>query len=336
MSYIPGDEIADIAALITLAKSNPKSCAVLPRIPTKEIAAPFFRMLKKGRLYWNAKTRRLLNQKEVSLAFLKCRKKKVQIIFGLILLANKYENSFHNMAFLYNLEEEEVEIFDPVGGELTMPHKFLKKSISGGTLETRDEFEMDAFRNSICNFFYHKVDVDAVHLPYEFCPVLGIQALQEDENIESPQEVLGYCMAWSVWWIWKRLKNPKVKREVLMNKLLDDLKNRPYSLTSYIRSFAKKISENTKYLMVRSLMEGSESRKSAKKLVDDYWKLTLPILELTNEYYKTPNERRKKKIEKDIKKLYAQKKSIFIFIHARVYRHLNQALKGFEGNFVVL
>jgi hypothetical protein len=112
--------------------------------------------------------------------------------------------SGHVNAILYDLEKQELEVFEPHGAE------------NIGDFEHMMRKEM---YKAIHTVFERFVPVKKFHSPMDFCP--GPQSA--DASIPSyvnafmiKNKPLGYCSAWSLYYLDLRLSNPDVPRKELM------------------------------------------------------------------------------------------------------------------------
>lgn len=157
---------------------------------------------------------------------------------------------------------------------------------------------MSFFNSAIKNFFYSKLNVDSVYLPYEWCPLLGMQFYEINQNIKQTTENPGYCLAWNISWIHKRTSHPEKHRDILLMEEIQKLKKKPYTFTSYIRSYSKQISDITIKLMVQSLIIGGRNKIDAKNTIDIFWQVSEPIIanlnRLNNATANTTNIQRNK------------------------------------------
>jgi len=75
--------------------------------------------------------------------------------------------------------------------------------------------------------------------PSDFLPIIGFQTL---ENIEIKSKKLGdpngYCALWCTWWVYHRMKNPKVNNKDLALGLIQAIKMENKSFRNLIRNFS--------------------------------------------------------------------------------------------------
>jgi hypothetical protein len=242
------------------------------------------------------------------------------------------------MAFIYDLKWNEVEIFDPMGAYILLSIKSKDINFSHQYAEaTSSQYEMSHFNSAIRNYFYDQLKVQAVFLPYEWCPLLGIQYFEKEEKKKAITETPGYCMAWSIWWINKRATNPNADRFTLLRTEMQKLKNNGHLLTSYIRAYAKKIGSITQLIMIRSLMAGGIKRREATIMLDTYWNALLPILNIMHQLSKsdiTLKQQEGLKIKLD--QLENSNRNILTSISGKVYSNLELALQEIPNTKYVI
>ena len=139
-----------------------------------------------------------------------------RFIFGLIHMEDT--DSAHANAWLYDKFDNSVEFFEPHGW-------------SGSK-----SFNVNAMYDRLQKFFVDNFNVRSVSRPYDFCPSIGIQKLQSRER---KQLDLGYCAAWSLWWIDYRLSNAdsSLARHELLTKAVEELTKNRGKLTRFIRNY---------------------------------------------------------------------------------------------------
>lgn len=149
-----------------------------------------------------------------------------RFIVGTILLWD-IEKGAHANSFLLDLNEMTVEIFEPNG------YSYIAHQ------NTYDDQE---YRKALTHYFGKKFGRVRLIFVDEFCPRFSFQTIQhmrKKDGIEAVQQFdpVGFCQAWSVWWITYRLKNPNKTREELVRKAFTYFSDR--NMTRFIRHYAK-------------------------------------------------------------------------------------------------
>jgi hypothetical protein len=115
-----------------------------------------------------------------------------------------------------------------------------------GTMSSRpDCYDYPGFDDEIKELFNKNIKnmVKEMYEPINFCPQASFQKLQYWENERKPSDPGGFCAAWSAWYADTRLSNPNKSRSQVVKMSLDNLRNRPESLTQFIRSYAEFLSK---------------------------------------------------------------------------------------------
>jgi hypothetical protein len=85
--------------------------------------------------------------------------------------------------------------------------------------------------------------------PSDFLPWTGFQTISDETNIinEKAGDFGGFCLAWCLWYLETRLKNPDIEPKVLIDKLIHKLINKLTKLDikfiEYIRNYSNKINK---------------------------------------------------------------------------------------------
>lgn len=85
------------------------------------------------------------------------------------------------------------------------------------------------------------------------CPKFGLQYEQYKQCSSGESKVLstdpgGFCSAWTIFYIDSKLKNPNIDSKMLVERLIHDLKENLFDMTSYIRNYSAYIISVEKYL----------------------------------------------------------------------------------------
>jgi glutaredoxin len=128
----------------------------------------------------------------------------------------------HANFLVYNSHTKELERFDPHGLQI-------------------DCFNPPGFAKKLGQLFNNNVQKDMivkVYDPLDFCPIANVQYIQEKEKEQKIDDPRGFCLAWSAWYADTRLSNPNKSRIEVVNMALKELKDRPTSFTTFIRSYS--------------------------------------------------------------------------------------------------
>jgi hypothetical protein len=130
-------------------------------------------------------------------------------------------DGLHANVLIYDLNNLTVERFDPYGNSLEFDRNIdevLEEELTWNT-----------------GFKYLK--------PSDYMPVSGFQTVSDELNPlkEKPGDFGGFCLAWCCWYLEHRVKNKKVKPNILVDKLLNKLSLNNYSFIDYIRNYANNL-----------------------------------------------------------------------------------------------
>ena len=140
---------------------------------------------------------------DIELAFRRCRKHNKRFMIGLIELSN------HMNAFVYDIHLQTLEVFEPHGS---------------GSLSLGHEFPQELYK-AVYTVMRKYVPVKKLIRPQDYCPI-GPQTL--DSNVSSMfnammirNKPLGYCAAWSLYYLDLRLSNPDIPHKTLIDAFND-------------------------------------------------------------------------------------------------------------------
>ena len=143
----------------------------------------------------------------------------------------------HFNIILVDKKQKTVERFEPYG------------------VETLEDFKIMAEFDRILKNEFKKFGLSYLSANM-LCPDEGIQLIEEKQvaqgiktavNLKS--DPIGYCIAWSIYYVDMRLSNPGINPKILIKKIILELKTHKHSYRTFIRnysSFLKK--EKRKFL----------------------------------------------------------------------------------------
>ena len=193
------------------------------------------------------KKRRVLqltsNFLDIDVAFRRCQKYDKRFMIGLIGL-NQHMN-----AFVYDIHLQTLEIFEPHGS---------------GSLSLGDLFPQDLYK-AVYTVMRRYVPVKKLIQPQDYCP-RGPQML--DINISSMfnammirNKPLGYCAAWSLYYVDLRLSNPDIPQKTLIDAFNDRFW---YNSLTFINAYSNFIVK-----MYDDLIASPEFRDAPEQKQDD-------------------------------------------------------------------
>jgi len=154
----------------------------------------------------------------------------------------------HANMILIDNKFKTVERFEPYG---KLIHNIGTRPYN---IELKLDDELKKYFESNYNLKYYD--------PFEFCPIIGFQRLEEQElnsnqstAIIKKGDPMGFCAAWSLWYVHLRLSFPNISREKIINRAILKLKRNKNSLRTFIRNYAgfiqKQIKKIYNLLMVK-------------------------------------------------------------------------------------
>lgn len=193
----------------------------------------------------------------------KCRKNKKRFFIGFIILRNlvfnangSYNNRYstsHANSFMYDTKLKTLELFEP-HGELSK--KYTEKYGPERITLLKEYFK-------VC-----EIPVKEFISSADFCPMRkGPQLYDALSGKKFVNPNMGYCAAWSIFYLDMRLKYPDEDRYKLMVKVLDTFKN--YT-DVYINAYSRKIINSVikGIPSVKEFLKDKERMKRFKKIAD--------------------------------------------------------------------
>lgn len=130
-------------------------------------------------------------------------------------------NSFHQNSIIIDTKKMEVEIFEPYGDLIEKIKNDNKLKLNNNVI-----FERETYHNLIKKFSQTLTNNKKIKLfpPTSFLPKTGLQQIEEasckKENylVNTP---IGFCVAWTMWFIEMRIKYPDKPRNYFINKIIN-------------------------------------------------------------------------------------------------------------------
>ena len=155
-----------------------------------------------------------------------CKRNNKRFVVGLIYLNNKIKNRAHENSYIYDIQKEELEIFEPNGSRIN---------------DLVTVFGLKNFYKEFLNYFVEMgIPIRKFYKPMDYCPAQGPQQFDYYTTKLIKNAPGGYCAIWSVYYLDARLSNPNVPRDLLItfmvNKFRDESAVFINSYSSYILS----------------------------------------------------------------------------------------------------
>ena len=199
-----------------------------------------------------------------------CKKNNKRFFIGLIYLLNDIEQQAHSNSFIYDIEKQELEIFEPNGGKTRYIHTL---------------FDTDEFFKLFSNYFLSNgIPVSKYYKPIEYCPQ-GPQYFDKDKKNLIKNAPGGYCAAWSIYYLDARLSNPNVPRDLLITFMIE--KFRDESIV-FINSYSTFILNN----FLTNVLNIKKIKKTYPNFINNFARDKLSINEkkyLSNELFEEIN-----------------------------------------------
>jgi hypothetical protein len=281
------DWLTVVGALAQMAKESPQACVI-----ALGLGKPGQNM-RPGLLWVVApnRTTKLVNKKSFESMFRTCQRRKgTQFILGLLgLKSQRCPSSSHFFSYVYDVNQNEMEVFDPNGGL-----QFQKKYDSTMYADFLDKYyQLDQFDKQAQNYLKSKLGISNVYMGTQWCPV-GIQEIEQQDKPEGytdkERDFGGYCAVWSIWWLQQRLKFPDMDRGALLTRLAKEFVDQKVSLKKYIQNFAQKLSKTKVQLMRTALRLGGKTPAQIDYMIKMYSQVETKCTEASNLLYHLSKE----------------------------------------------
>jgi hypothetical protein len=141
--------------------------------------------------------------------------------FAYIFLSLIYEKVLHANLLVYDLKNMTVERFEPYGNTMQLDgsiDEILEEELTWNT-----------------GLKYIK--------PEDYLPVAGFQTVSDENNLINKKsgDFGGFCLAWCLWYLETRMKNPDVSSKILVDKIINKISKLDYKFSEYIRNYSNKI-----------------------------------------------------------------------------------------------
>jgi len=139
----------------------------------------------------------------------KCKKNNRRFLVGLIYLHNQPEHKAHENSYIYDIKKQELEIFEPNGGN---------------AININKNFKVKQFYKVFLDYFkQNNIPVKKFYKPIDYC-VRGPQLYDHYTTNKINNPPGGYCAAWSVYYLDARLSNPNIPRNILIRFMENSFK----------------------------------------------------------------------------------------------------------------
>ena len=143
--------------------------------------------------------------------------------FALVFLTLVFDTTLHANLLLYDFKNMTIERFEPYGNyNVVSPilDDILEEELTWST-----------------GLKYIR--------PGDYLPIAGFQTISDENNVRNQKagDFGGFCLAWCLWYLENRLKNPEVSPKTLVEKLINMMSRMDIKFVEYIRNYSTKINE---------------------------------------------------------------------------------------------
>jgi ankyrin repeat protein len=135
------------------------------------------------------------------------------------------DNGAHANILLYDSELNEIERFEPSGSDYPIQFNYNPDLL--------DFYLENYFKEKIKNIKYFK--------PTTYEMTVGFQSMEIFDINKKIGDPNGFCGAWSLWWVYMRIKHSTINRQKLFIQLVKTIRKNNLSFKHVIRSFSKEI-----------------------------------------------------------------------------------------------
>ena len=147
--------------------------------------------------------------------------------FFVIPLGIYHSDQAHANILLYDSKLNEIERFEPSGSEY--PFSF--------------NYNSDLLDFYLENYFTEKFKDCKYFKPRSYEMNIGFQTMEIVDINKKIGDPGGFCGAWSLWWVYMRIKNENIERKKLFLQLVKNIRRNNISFKTVIRSFSKYVTD---------------------------------------------------------------------------------------------
>ena len=149
--------------------------------------------------------------------------------FAAVFISLIYDKMLHANILIYDFKNMTIERFEPYGNTM---------GIDG---EIDEVLEEELTWNTGLRYIK----------PDDYLPIAGFQTVSDETNSINKKagDFGGFCLAWCLWYLESRLKNPDVTSKILVDKIINKISKLDLKFSEYIRNYSNKInSKRVEYL----------------------------------------------------------------------------------------
>ena len=143
--------------------------------------------------------------------------------FAVVFLSLIYDTVLHANVLIYDFKNLTIERFEPYGNT-----SLIENSID-------DLLEEELTWSTGLKYLR----------PKDFLPYAGFQTISDETNLINTKagDFGGFCLAWCLWYIETRIKNPDIDPKTLVIKIINKLNKMKYKFSEHIRNYSNKIND---------------------------------------------------------------------------------------------
>jgi ankyrin repeat protein len=224
-----GSSLDVVMGLIYLLKKHPNSCSVINiSYKSKEKIKIYKKMGNiinsqlshlEFEIIWSET--KLFVMDNFDEKIFSCKKRFVIIPLGI-----KADDFFHSNYLIYDKEKNEIERFEPHGGQKPIGMNYNSK-----------------FLDSILEKYFLQIDKKIKYIgPEKYIPKVGFQLMDIQETEQNRiGDPIGFCALWSIWYTDQRLSYPDIDRNTLVDSLFDHIRLNDLSFKNIVRNHSRQI-----------------------------------------------------------------------------------------------
>lgn len=183
--------------------------------------------------------------------------------FACVFISIISDNILHANVLIYDFKNNTIERFEPYG------------YITGLDIRIDEILEEELTWNTGFKYI----------CPADYLSMASFQMISDENNIDYVKagDFGGFCLAWCLWYVENRLKNPSILPKTLVKKLINKVASLNIKFIEYIRNYANKINiERVKYLHDIGINEYNTSNLNMN--IQDEIKLLSFIIKQSTKY----------------------------------------------------
>ncbi len=143
--------------------------------------------------------------------------------YAAVFISITFDSMLHANVLIYDFKNMTVERFEPYGNST-----FIDNSMD-------EVLEEELTWNT--GLKYLKTS--------DFLPWAGFQTISDETNLINKKagDFGGFCLAWCLWYLETKLKNPDIDSKTLVSKLIHKITKLDIKFSEYIRNYSNKINE---------------------------------------------------------------------------------------------